>query len=58
MEDITRNGVKYEFMGRHNTRKEANELAKIWRARDRKTIVEKADLARSGKGYWLWVETW
>lgn len=56
MEDITRNGTKYEFMGRHNTRKETNDLAKIWRNRGRKTIVEKAPPAY--KGYWLWIETW
>ena len=57
MEDITRNGVKYEFMGRHNTREDANDIAKIWRNRGRKTIVEKADLAQSGPGYWVWIET-
>ncbi len=54
----TVNGIKYDFQGRFNTKKEADDIAKVWKRRDLRTIVEKADTKRSAPGYWVWIESW
>ncbi len=52
---ITVNGIKYDFQGRFDTKKVAEERANVWKKRDYKTMVRKA--LHPYTGYFFYIES-
>ena len=53
---IYKDGQRYEFLTRWDTKQQANQTANTWRKRGRKAIVREAP---SGyKGYFVYIEEW